>query len=414
ITSQHNSRNFVPSKRANNLKWESYQEAIPTFNDLSIRSKTPLELTSATKDTTDYMWYGTSINLDPDDLPMKPNIMPVIRIQSLGDALLTFVNGEYIGFGHGSFIEKPFTFSRPVSLKLGVNHISILAMTVGQPNSGAYMEKRFSGIRAVMLQGMSSGTLDITLNQWGHKIGVEGESLQLFTEEGSKKVKWAPANGPGTPITWYKTHFNAPEGTNPVAIKMERMGKGVIWVNGYNIGRYWENYRTPLGAPSQTEYHIPRSYLKPKNNLLVVYEESSGTIDGVVINTVNRDTICSSILEDYPPNLDSWKIENGVLKALVENPKVGAQLTCDPDKFIKEIQFVSFGNPWGSCGSYMQGTCQSPNAKKVVEQACLGKNSCKVPLDRAILGEPIGDASCAQEKVKKLAIQVRCGRTTHR
>ncbi|KAJ0693057.1 putative beta-galactosidase [Helianthus annuus] len=59
ITSQHNSRTFVPSKRANNFKWESYRESIPTFNDLHMRSKTPMELTAATKDTTDYMWYST-------------------------------------------------------------------------------------------------------------------------------------------------------------------------------------------------------------------------------------------------------------------------------------------------------------------------------------------------------------------
>lgn len=50
-----------------------------------------------------------------------------------------------------------------------------------------------------------------------------------------------------------QTNFATPEGNNPVAIKMERMGKGVVWVNGNNLGRYWENYRSPLGAPSQTE-----------------------------------------------------------------------------------------------------------------------------------------------------------------
>lgn len=115
-------------------------------------------------------------------------------------------------------------------------------------------------------------------------------------------------------------------------------------------------------------YHIPRAYLKPRNNFLVVYEESSGTIDGVMINTVNRDVICSFMYEDYPPNLDSWTIENDVLKAVVDKPKPEAKLICDPQKFIKEIQFASFGNPWGSCGTYIQGTCQAPNAKKVVEK----------------------------------------------
>ncbi|KAJ9549053.1 hypothetical protein OSB04_021596 [Centaurea solstitialis] len=409
IVAQHNSRTFIPSKKANNLKWESYRETIPTFKDLPVHHKSPIELTSMTKDTTDYLWYSTSLHLDSDDLPMRPDIYPVIQIQSLGDALLAFVNGEYVGFGHGSHVENSFTFSKPVSFKPGANHISILAMTVGLPNSGAYMEKRFSGIRVVVLQGMSTGALDITLNEWGHKVGSEGELLELFTEEGSKKVKWGPVSGPGTPITWYKTYFPTPDGNDPVAIRMERMGKGVVWVNGHNIGRYWENYRSPLGAPSQTEYHIPRSFLQSKNNLLVVYEESGGTISGVMIHTVVRDIICSFMYEDYPPSIDSWTMDNDVLKALEEKPKPKARLTCDHEKVIKEIQFASFGNPWGSCGTYMQGTCQSPNAKKVIEMACLGKESCTVPLDRAFLGEANGD-SCAQEKVKRLAIQARCAK----
>lgn len=99
-----------------------------------------------------------------------------------------------------------------------------------------------------------------------------------------------------------------------------------------------------------------------------MYEESSGNIDGVVINTVNRDIICSYMYEDYPPNLDSWKIEKDVFKPVVEKPKPEARLICDSDQVIKEIQFAGFGNPWGSCGTYMQGTCQAPNAKKVVEK----------------------------------------------
>lgn len=100
-----------------------------------------------------------------------------------------------------------------------------------------------------------------------------------------------------------------------------------------------------------------------------MYEESSGNIDGVVINTVNRDVICSYMFEDYPPNLNNWRIEGDVLKSIVDKPKAEANLICDDaQKIIKEIQFVGYGNPWGSCGSYMQGTCQAPNAKKVVEK----------------------------------------------
>lgn len=34
------------------------------------------------------------------------------------------------------------------------------------------MEKRFAGPRAVSLQGLMAGTLDITLNVWGHGVYI--------------------------------------------------------------------------------------------------------------------------------------------------------------------------------------------------------------------------------------------------
>lgn len=34
------------------------------------------------------------------------------------------------------------------------------------------MEKRFAGPRGVTLQGLMAGTLDITLNVWGHEVYI--------------------------------------------------------------------------------------------------------------------------------------------------------------------------------------------------------------------------------------------------
>lgn len=119
------------------------------------------------------------------------------------------------------------------------------------------------------------------------QVGVKGEKLELHTEEGSQKVKWSPAIGAGPPLTWYKvmppvtlnlwvilvgqilqgnfseligdricflqTYFDVPEGQNPVAVRLSTMGKGMAWVNGKSIGRYWVSYLSPLGQPSQSE-----------------------------------------------------------------------------------------------------------------------------------------------------------------
>jgi beta-galactosidase len=46
---------------------------------------------------------------------------------------------------------------------------------------------------------------------------------------------------------------------------MRKWGKGVIWVNGHNLGRYWN-----IG-PQQTVY-VPVEWLKKGSNEIVVLE----------------------------------------------------------------------------------------------------------------------------------------------
>lgn len=46
-------------------------------------------------------------------------------------------------------------------------------------------------------------------------------------------------------------YFDGPSGTDPVALDLSSMGKGMVWINGQAIGRYWVNYLSPLGKPSQ-------------------------------------------------------------------------------------------------------------------------------------------------------------------
>ncbi|KAJ8570991.1 hypothetical protein K7X08_037963 [Anisodus acutangulus] len=408
IVSQHNSRNFIASEKAKNLKWEMYQEKVPTINDLSLKNKVPLELYSLTKDTSDYAWYSTSLTLDRHDLPMRPDILPVLQIASMGHALVAFVNGEYVGFGHGNNIEKSFVFQKPILLKPGTNTISILAETVGFPNSGAYMEKRFAGPRGVTIQGLMDGTLDITQNNWGHEVGVFGEKQELFTEEGANKVKWTPITGPPKgAVTWYKTYFDAPESNNPVALKMDRMQKGMMWVNGKSLGRYWSSFLNPLGQPTQYEYHIPRAFLKPTNNLLVIFEETGGHPETIEVQTVNRDTICSIITEYHPPHVKSWERSGTDFVAVVEDLKSGAHLTCPDNKIIEKVEFASYGNPDGACGNLFNGNCSSANSLKIAEQHCLGKKTCTIPIEREVYDEPNKDP--CPNMFKTLAVQMKCG-----
>ncbi|XP_074325969.1 beta-galactosidase 13-like [Apium graveolens] len=412
IIAQHSTRNFVPSKKASNFRWVSYRESIPTYNDLPIKDIIPRELYQLTKDASDYAWYSTSINIDRRDLPMRPDMIPVLEVQNNGHAMVAFVNGEFIGFAHGTIDQKKFSLQKPVNLRPGLNHITLLCMTIGIQNSGAHMEKRWTGPDVVLIKGLNAGTLDLTETNWGHEVGISGEKLPLYLEEGAGKVQWSPDTGLGTSVTWYKTHFKTPEGKNPVAITMNSMSKGMIWVNGNSIGRYWSSFLTPQGRPSQTEYHIPREFLKPKKNLLVVFEEVGGKPENITIMTVNRDTICSLISEVTPPSVKSWERKENELRKvlLVEDMKAGARLTCPDDKVIVDVEFASFGDPIGACGMFSLGTCHSPNSMSVVLEHCLGKHSCTIPLDREAF-YLTGDDTCP-DTFKSLAVQVRCGKSS--
>ncbi|XP_038887431.1 beta-galactosidase 13-like isoform X1 [Benincasa hispida] len=382
IVSQHNARNFIPSKVATNFKWKMSPEPIPTIQQVPVNNKIPLELYSLLKDTTDYGWYTTSFELEKEDVSKRPDILPVLRIASLGHAILVFVNGEYMGTAHGSHEEKNFVFQKSVPLRAGINNIALLGMTVGLPDSGAYMEHRFAGPRFITILGLNTGTLDISKNGWGHQVGLNGEKVKAFTQGGSHRVNWSEIKEEKTALTWFKTYFDAPEGNDPVAIRMNGMGKGQIWVNGKSIGRYWMSYLSPLKMPTQSEYHIPRTFIKPSENLLVILEEENHTPEKVEIVLVNRDIICSFITEYHPPNVKSWERKDKQFRAVIDDVKTGAHLQCPHDKKITSIEFASYGDPSGVCGNYQHGKCHSSSdTQKLVEQHCLGKENCSVPID---------------------------------
>ncbi|XVE48861.1 hypothetical protein DITRI_Ditri01bG0035800 [Diplodiscus trichospermus] len=404
VTAQHNSRNLVRSAIANkNLNWEMYSEEVPS--QLGSMTKEPRELYELTKDTTDYAWYTTEIELSRRDLPMKEGLFPVLRIASLGHGIHAFVNGEYLGNAHGSKVEKSFVFQKPAKFEAGTNRIALLAYLVGLPDSGAYMEHRYAGPRSITILGLNTGTLDISVNGWGHQVGLDGEKKKIYTKKGAKSVNWIKPSGTPPALTWHKAHFDAPEGDSPVAIRMTGIGKGMVWINGRSIGRYWMSYLSPLLQPTQSEYQIPRSYLRPTRNLIIIFEEEQGNPKDVEILMVDRDTICSHVGENYPPSVRLFESKGGNLRAKVNDLKPKAELTCPDQKQIVAVEFASFGDPIGSCGGFLVGNCTSPTSKEVVEKFCLGKPSCKIPLDSNHFGNPNGPCS---ESNMSLAVQVKC------
>lgn len=140
-------------------------------------------------------------------------------------------------------------------------------------------------MKSVIVQD-SKETKNITNFSWGYQVGLLGEKLQIYSLEESKSANWSSL-GSSQPLTWYKSDFDAPEGDDPVAINLGSMGKGEAWVNGQSIGRYWVSFQTLAGIPSQTWYNVPRSFLQPGDNLLVLFEEETGNPLDITIDTIS-------------------------------------------------------------------------------------------------------------------------------
>ena len=76
----------------------------------------------------------------------------------------------------------------------------------------------------------------------------------------AKKYKKAKAHN----AAWYRSTFQLKE-TGDTFLDMSTWGKGMVWVNGHNIGRFWD-----IG-PSQTMY-MPGAWLKKGKNEIIVFD----------------------------------------------------------------------------------------------------------------------------------------------
>ncbi|KAL3511690.1 hypothetical protein ACH5RR_024407 [Cinchona calisaya] len=405
------------------FSWESYNEEAASYEDDAFTVSGMLEQINTTWDNSDYLWYTTDVKIDPSELFLNGGKWPVLSVLSAGHALHVFVNGQLSGTTYGSLENPKITFSEGVNLRAGVNEISLLSITVGLPNVGPHFETWNAGVLGpVSLNGLNEGRRDLTWQKWSYKVGLKGEALSLHSLSGSSFVEWVEGSfvAQKQPLTWYKTTFSAPSGNEPLALDMSSMSKGQVWINGQSIGRYYPAYKASgycgtcnyagwfdetkclsnCGEASQRWYHVPRSWLYPTGNLLVVFEEWGG--DPYDISLVKREvsSVCADIYE-WQPTLVNWQLQSSGKVDKPLRPK--AHLSCGAGQKISSIKFASFGTPKGTCGNFRQGSCHSFHSYDAFEKYCIGQQTCSVTVAPELFG---GDP--CPNVMKKLSVEVIC------
>ncbi|KAI3802823.1 hypothetical protein L1987_30966 [Smallanthus sonchifolius] len=395
-TAKVNTETWVKEKKAEKeaeaLKWVWRPENIDDTVVKGKGEKTVCKLIDqkVANDVSDYLWYMTRVKIDEHD-PIWSDDMR-LRVNCTGQVLHTFVNGDYLGKQYATkYGTVNYVFERKVKLKPGFNQITLLSATVGFQHYGAkfdVIENGVSGpVEIIGRKGNQRVIKDLSSHKWSYKAGLN--SIDRYNKLlNVNSSDWQSNKLPTQrKMTWYKTTFKAPLGTDPVSLDLEGLGKGHAWVNGKSIGRYWPSniardsnctekacdYRGKYyftkcvrhcGIPTQKWYHVPRSFLADGENELVLFEEFGGNTSLVNFQTVAVGRTCGNVYENKT-----------------------MEISCSQGRTISDIRFASYGDVRGTCGSFQKGNChEKNNALAIIKKKCVGKEKCAVLADEAVFG----------------------------
>ena len=264
------------------LNWMTKKEPLPTGVQGDSKLKTirlPHNMLNETHDETDYGLYRTSVN--------RKQAGAVTLAARVSDRLSVWVNGKYIGTVPDRLPEdrklsglylpsdndaSKFALQIKIPLKAGKNELILMVSTLGMIKGDWMIDLPMSQAQQGLLSQVYLDGQPIN-QSWSFVAGMEGERQHWNASKGAKNVSWKPMVKTGQ-LSWYKSSFALTTDQiagDPWMLDADGLGKGLIWINGRNIGRYWQD------AGPQRYYHIPALWLKPGNNDIVIFEENSGT-----------------------------------------------------------------------------------------------------------------------------------------
>ena len=186
--------------------------------------------------------YGYVLYSRKFQLPVKGKL----EINGLRDFAIVYVNGEKVGELNRYFKNYSMDIDIPVNATL-----EILVENMGRINYGSEIIHNLKGIISpVVINGS-----EISGNWQMYKFPLDVKpNLSSYT---GKNIKGRP--------TFYSAKFLLKQ-TGDTFLDMRSWGKGIVFINGHNLGRYWH-----LG-PQQTLF-VPGVWLKKGENEIVIFEQ---------------------------------------------------------------------------------------------------------------------------------------------
>lgn len=210
--------------------------SILTVLPKAISNKTPLTFEEL-KQPYGYVLYRSTINAHQK---------AVLKIKGLRDYAVVMLNGNFVG----TLDRRLYQDSLTIDASSKTQTLDILVENMGRINFGPYLLKNTKGIvQGVELNGK-------TVENWrmfGLPFDAPGK-IKLTAK--AKLASDIPAVKKGV--------FQLKE-TGDTYLDLSAWGKGVIWINGHHLGKYWN-----IG-PQQTVY-VPKEWLKVGKNEIIIFE----------------------------------------------------------------------------------------------------------------------------------------------
>lgn len=180
-----------------------------------------------------------------------PRTGEMLHLQEVHDRALVFLDEIFLGT-----VERWDSRPLPVTVPPGGARLRILVENMGRINYGPRLTDR---------KGITEGVRLNNQFQFGwtiYPLPFASVADLPFAAAGEEKSS-AVASGENRPAL-YRGGFHA-EVCGDSFVRLEGWTKGVVWVNGFNLGRYWSE------GPQQTLY-LPGPLLRAGWNELIVLE----------------------------------------------------------------------------------------------------------------------------------------------
>ncbi len=286
---------------------EAIEELLPVAG--FIERAQPEDQLLHTHNRTDYCWYLS-------DLTVGAAGPGTLVLSGLNDFAQVFINGECVAHSSSHLKEDRGAWDGPdyvqsfrLDLVAGAHRLAVLCSALGLVKGDWQAGKLNMTTERKGLWGEIRWEGNALPGPWQLRPFLDGEILDLPGRAGAL-ARWrpfSPADDVGRPLRWFRLTFEAPPGDAPLALDLGGLGKGLAWVNGECLGRYWllpiraqkdKHLEHDQGlhldesatSPSQRYYHLPREWLRPGRNEIILFEEIGGDPGEVQVCTWSRPT----------------------------------------------------------------------------------------------------------------------------